>query len=110
MAEILNEVKPTLITTHHEVDAAAHKAIHGCIKLLPNLVQQRRDEIGKCHTPPAPVPTQDPTPYQGLMWPTGPALNHPAAPLLDYYSKHGCPVDCGPDWTVDQILPFSKDT
>ena len=38
------------------------------------------------------------------MRPTGPALNHPAAPLLENYSKNGCPVDCSPDLKVDQIL------
>ena len=103
VAAILKEAKPSLITTHHEADEAAHTAIHDRIKLLPNL-QQRRDEIGKCQDPPPPKPTQDPTPHQGLMWPTGPALDHPAAPLLDDYSKHGCPVDCGPDWTIEQLM------
>ena len=37
------------------------------------------------------------------MWPTGPALSHPATPLLKEYAQHGCPVDCGPDWTREQI-------
>ena len=45
-AEILKNAKPSLITTHHEADEAAHTAIHDRIKLLPNL-QQRRDEIDK---------------------------------------------------------------
>lgn len=77
----------------------------------PNLQHQRRQEISKrtaSNPSPAPSPEPDPpqTPKknQGLMWPTGPALDHPAAPLLENYSKNGCPVDCGLDSTVDQIL------
>lgn len=37
------------------------------------------------------------------MAPTGPALDHPAAPLLLQYAKTGCPADCGKDWTLDQL-------
>ena len=37
------------------------------------------------------------------MWPTGPALEHPAAPLLEDYATKGCPVNCGPDWTQAQV-------
>ena len=32
---------------------------------------------------------------KGLMWPRGPALNHPAMKLLMEYAEKGCPVDCG---------------
>ena len=39
----------------------------------------------------------------GLMWPTSFATDHEAAPLLDAYSKHGCPVDCGEKWTVEMV-------
>ena len=39
----------------------------------------------------------------GLMWPTSHALEHEAAPLLDAYSTHGCPVDCGMKWTVEMV-------
>ena len=42
--------------------------------------------------------------YMGLMWPTSHALHHPAAPLLHNYAAKGCPVDCGPDWTMEQLL------
>ena len=36
------------------------------------------------------------------MWPTGPALLHRAAPLLLDYAA-GVKVDCGPNWTREQI-------
>ena len=39
----------------------------------------------------------------GLMWPRGIANLHMAAPLLHQYSTSGCPVNCGPDWTKQQI-------
>ena len=73
-------------------------------------LQQRRQQIGKRTANPSPAPSPEPAPLQtpkknqGLMRPTGPALNHPAAPLLENYSKNGCPVDCSPDLKVDQIL------
>ena len=41
----------------------------------------------------------------GLMAPQPPyARGHPAIPLLDAYSEHGCPVECGPAWTKQQII------
>ena len=39
-----------------------------------------------------------------LMYPTRYALNHEAAPLLLGYAKHGCPVDCGANWSKDHII------
>ena len=56
-------------------------------------------ELGK-DTPPAP--------RIGLVWPTKYALSHPAAPLLEAYSRHGSPVDAGPPWSpkrIDTALP-----
>ena len=40
----------------------------------------------------------------GLMWPRGIANLHPAAPLLHQYSTQGCPVDCGKEWSEEQII------
>ena len=37
------------------------------------------------------------------MAPSGPALHHPAAPLLQEYATTGCPVDCGDPWTIDEL-------
>ena len=31
------------------------------------------------------------------------AQDHPAIPLLQAYADEGCPVDCGPDWSVEQV-------
>ena len=39
----------------------------------------------------------------GLMWPRGIANLHPASKLLHQYSIDGCPVDCGTNWTQQQI-------
>jgi hypothetical protein len=38
------------------------------------------------------------------MWPRKFALDHDAKPLLSTYAQEGCPVDCGPDWTLEHIL------
>jgi hypothetical protein len=40
----------------------------------------------------------------GLMWPRQYALDHNASELLSSYAEHGCPVDCGPNWTSNHIL------
>lgn len=42
-------------------------------------------------------------PHRSLMTPSGPALSHPAAPLLQSYSEKGCPANCGPDWSLDRL-------
>jgi hypothetical protein len=39
----------------------------------------------------------------GLMWPRTYATSHAAAPLLNSYAQQGCPVNCGPDWGIEQI-------
>ena len=54
-------------------------------------------------SPPPSTPLTTSLPYAGLMWPHGPALRHPAAPLLTSYALDGCPVDCGPQWTKVQL-------
>ena len=82
------------LTTDKEADAAAHAAVNPRINLLPNADEQR-EVLGKSLTHSAHK--------TGLMWPTGPALDHPAAKLLDSYATTGCPVDCGPDWSRSQI-------
>ena len=82
-------------TTENEADEAAQAAMHQRIHLLPNQ-SDLKDTISKCSTKRKQF-------ENGLMNPTGPALNHPAASLLPYYAKYGCPVNCGPNWTRTQI-------
>ena len=86
---------PKHFTTAKEADDAAQKAMHQRIHLLPNQGDLKA-KIGKCGT-------QRQEFENGLMNPSGPALDHPAAPLLADYAKYGCPVDCGPNWTRDRI-------
>ena len=39
------------------------------------------------------------------MWPRGKiAQLHPASAMLESYSTNGCPVQCGPNWSIQQIL------
>ena len=40
---------------------------------------------------------------RGHMFPRGRALRHKAGPLLLQYATHGCPVDCGRDWTAEEM-------
>ena len=41
--------------------------------------------------------------FNGLMWPRGDALLHSAAPMLLEYAQSGCPVDCGRQWSKDEL-------
>ena len=38
-----------------------------------------------------------------LVHPRNDALLHSANALISHYSEHGCPVDCGEDWTHEHI-------
>ena len=37
------------------------------------------------------------------MSPSGPALSHPAAPILHDYAHSGCPAETGSDWQIDLL-------
>ena len=41
--------------------------------------------------------------FKGQMYPAGTAAVHSAAAELKKWATEGCPVDTGPQWTVDQI-------
>ena len=43
-----------------------------------------------------------------LMDPQQLCMTHPAAPLLQSYANSGCPVDCGPNWSLDHIQLLLK--
>ena len=49
------------------------------------------------------IPVQDTIGKCTLMCPQHYARDHEAVPLLNSYAQNGCPVDCGPDWTREQI-------
>ena len=57
---------------------------------------------------PPEIPVKSAIGKYGLMWPRGIAFTHDAAPLLDSYSRVGCPTDCGPQWTASHILAAIK--
>ena len=64
-----------------------HTSLHTSTALPPELPV--KETIGTC---------------LGLMRPQSEfAGKHPAIPLLLAYAMDGCPVDCGPDWTHDQV-------
>ena len=37
------------------------------------------------------------------MFPRKEVLNHPAAASLLQYAQNGCPVDCGPNWSISDM-------
>ena len=86
------------VLSHPDANIAIHKAINQRIHLLPNMAAQSA-KLGKSPTSP---------PCKGLMWPSGPAKNHPAAPLLDKFSSSGCLFDCGKNWKPHQLLDSIK--
>jgi hypothetical protein len=55
-------------------------------------------------TPPKSAPTmQPPQVYQNSMCPSGRALAHPAAGLLNKWATLGCPTRTGRPWTKDEM-------
>ena len=74
------------LLTHQELNAIIQKS-----DVFPKDVPIKKD-IGKLN----------------LMCPSGSALLHKAAPLLQFYSDEGCPCDCGPNWTPEHILAAIK--
>ena len=78
-----------LATTSAEVDNVIRDAL-ATEELLSTEVDALTDDIGK-------------NKRIGLMWPRGHSLEHAAAKLLEEYSIHGCPVDCGEKWSIEQI-------
>ncbi|GFH62128.1 hypothetical protein CTEN210_18604 [Chaetoceros tenuissimus] len=78
-----------LATTSEEVDAVIHDALASEESLAAE-VDSLQEDIGKNER-------------IGLMWPRGHSLEHEAAKLLEEYSIHGCPVDCGDNWSRLQI-------
>jgi len=89
--------KPTVLHSHKTADETIYRALNLRIYALSN-VHEQKQKIGK----------SPPVPKQGLMWPTQQALDHDAAPLLDEYATSGCPIDCGPNWSHDQIQAALK--
>jgi hypothetical protein len=53
---------------------------------------------------PPELPVKSAIGKSGLMWPQGIAKLHDASILLDSYSQHGCPTDCGPPWSREHII------
>jgi hypothetical protein len=41
--------------------------------------------------------------FKGLIYPCNEVLDHQAGPHLLQYALDGCPVDCGDDWTLEQL-------
>jgi hypothetical protein len=55
------------------------------------------------------TPSQSKLQYQlnalkGLMFPRNNVLDHPAGPDLLQYALNWCPVDCGSNWSYEQLL------
>ena len=57
---------------------------------------------------PPEIPVKEAIGKSGLMWPRTFSLSHPAADMLHKWATNGCPADCGPDWSDDQIIAALK--
>ena len=82
--------KPTSTINHAPTPAELHATLQQTLKdkdFFPKGLSVQ-DDIGKLM----------------LMQPRTHSIHHPAAPLLQQYCDKGCPVDCGPDWSSDQII------
>ena len=77
----LSSFAANFATTSEEVDAVISDALASEDSLTAE-VDSLQEEIGK-------------NKRIGLMWTRGHSLEHAAKKLLEEYSIHGCPVDCG---------------
>ena len=64
--------------------------------------------LGTSNQPPTPPPCDD-LPKLKLMFPQNDVLQHPFGNTLRSYAFHGCPVDCGPNWSKEQIEQAVQD-
>lgn len=85
----LSSFAANFATTSEEVDAVISDALASEDSLTAE-VDSLQEDIGK-------------NKRIGLMWPRGHSLEHAAKKLLEEYSIHGCPVDCGENWSIQQI-------
>ena len=67
-----------------------------------------REKVNREPTLPSEIPVKNEIGKLALMQPRENALNHPAAPLLQEYATNGCPVNCGDNWSKEQILLLLK--
>lgn len=81
--EVRNTVLPASIYTLSPEDQEA--TIKEEIQKLDDVPPQVKEKLGK------------------TMHPSGPALDHPAVNLLNYWAENGCTVDCGIDWPTEWI-------
>jgi hypothetical protein len=65
-------------------------------------------ELSKNTDLPEEIPVKNTIGKFGLMWPQHYSLQHQAIPLLTSYAMSGCPANCGPDWSLEQILLLLK--
>ena len=77
------------ITTHNEADQALLASLQDRIDSLPTSTTIHNEISKSAHI--------------RLMQPAAQALHHPAAPILQTYASTGCLMDCGPDWSKEQI-------
>ena len=94
----------------HTIPLPPKPPLHQVKKPKPNLTQNaEQDKLDLYNNLkdnedfPKEIPIQQTIGKFGLMWPRKYALEHDAKTLLSSYAEQGCPVDCGPTWTVEHI-------
>jgi hypothetical protein len=108
---LLQKDKATLRKTTHRHSNITKNALDHIVKqedekLLTH--QELNAIIQRSEVFPKDVPIKKDMGKLNLMCPSGKALLHQAAPLLQFYSDDGCPCDCGPNWTPEHILAAIK--
>ena len=70
---------------------------------MSKLKQLANDALESETSIPTDIPVREVVGKLGLMHPTSHALEHEAAEMLLDWADKGCPVDTGPDWSLEQI-------
>ena len=95
-------LKPPARTPPTQTQFATERLEHavGTQAEINSMVQKALDQED---TIPQDIPIKNTIGKFGLMFPNSFAVDHDAAPLLNGYATHGCPVDCGADWSHTRI-------
>ena len=113
--------KPTAIKklppTRTKAKKVAHKYPSKTKKILSKVKQAAtipqknkimNEAIQNADFIPEEIPIKEAIGKKGLMWPRTLSSSHKAADVLTEWAEQGCPVDCGDQWSEEQIITALK--
>ena len=75
---------------------------------LPQKNKIMQEAIQQAEFIPNKIPIKESIGKKGLMWPRNESSSHPASKMLTEWATEGCPVECGEQWSMEQIVTALK--